>query len=417
MTAGAGIDTAVIGGGLVGASIVLRETLLGKNVLLIEPGAIGGGATFGNAAMIAVSEVLPMASWSNIFSTPNMLPRPGRALKIDPLYLPKLLPWLWRFGNAANRRDVDRNSALLSRLCARARDATANLLKQAQASDLLIDRDAVRVFRSRSHLEKSASAWERRARLGVQFSLVGTADLKELLPDLDVDAHVGVMVKNYHSLANPQKAAAALVAAAQERGAKVAAERVAKLEVSGKRASILTASGLVIRAGKVVVSAGAHSRGLALSVGDGIPLETERGYHVQFRKPGISLDRAYAFVDEEVAVAPIESDIRFCSFMEFAGLKKPPVKKRFGEIVAKARLLFPDLNVDSASCWMGHRPSLPDSLPVIGPSRSAENVFFCFGHGHLGVTLAAVSADILCGIMNDGRLNADFEALLPDRFL
>jgi len=409
-------DTIVIGGGMVGASVFFRETLNGNKVLLIESEQIGGGATYGNAAMLAVSEIRPFATWNRILSAPNMLFRSDRALKIDPLYLPKLLPWLWELKKNANRSNFTQGSELLSKLCAKASMETLTLFQKAKALDLLISREAVRVYQSKSHLRKDQSEWKKREKLGVEFSFVDTARLKELLPSLNIDEHIGIMVKNYHSLVNPQKAAAALVSAASQCGAHIINDKVAQLLISEEKAAILTESGQVIAADNIVVAAGIYSRKLAEGVGDKVPLESERGYHVQFKNPGIVLDRAYTFLKQEIAVSPIDDDVRVCGFTEFAGLEKPPVKTRFKEIVKKAKRLFPDLNIESSVYWMGYRPSTPDSLPVIGPSQSARNLYYCFGHGHLGITLAAISARILSQIIKADCLDNEWELLFPKRF-
>ena len=317
-------DTIVIGGGIIGAAVLFRESQRNKRILLIEKGNVGGGASYGNATMIAVSEVLPMATGDTILSAPKMLLHPGGSLAIDPLYFPKLIPWFLKFKRASAKSNVEQTAQLLAKLCGRATQDTHDLLSQAKANHLINSREFVRVYDTSEDYDKSLDDWRKRGQLGVKYSFVDGIKLQKMLPFQGTTDKVGVKVEGYHSLDSPQNAAIALVDAATENGAQMLTATVSKLEASAEIATVTTQDGQELTTKQVVIAAGAHSHLLAKCVGDKVPLETERGYHVQFANPGISIDRTFAFTQHGLAVAQVGNELRFSGYVEYAGLKKPP---------------------------------------------------------------------------------------------
>lgn len=178
---------------------------------------------------------------------------------------------------------------------------------------------------------------------------------------------------------------------------------------------IVEGAGLRLHARKVVVAAGAHSRALALSAGDRVPLDTERGYHVEWDMPAPRLTRPSCVTERGFYLCPMSGRLRVAGTVELGGLHLPPSPHRVARLVEGARQVFPDLGPPDRD-WMGFRPSLPDSLPVIGASRGGAEVIHAFGHGHLGVTMAPVTAEIVTSLIAGRPAPLDIAPYRPTRF-
>jgi len=415
MSSAARTKIAVVGAGIIGSSIAFRLVQAGCDVVLIDKDRPGSGASHGNAGMIANSEFIPLASRGTLAALPRQLLDPAGVVKLDAAYLARLLPWGLRFVGAARRARFQRAIEILAPFCLAAPEDTAELLEEAGASKYLIQNDFVRLFKSEQHFADNRDAWEVRRKMGLEYRFLKKEEIRGLFPDLGSGHSFGLAVKGYHHLSNPGEVVRAIATAAESRGAKIVRGDVRHLQPTADGVDIFLADGKT-SAQKVVVAAGAFSHRLAARIGDNIPLETERGYHVQFLNSALTLDRCLAVTDLGLAITPIDDHIRVTSFVEFAGLEKPPIPGRFQTIIEKALRVFPSLDQTNVSLWMGHRPSLPDGLPVIGPSSKASRIFYCFGHGHVGMTLAAGTTRMLAEMLAGGVDPASTNPFSPDRF-
>ncbi|MCE8547904.1 FAD-binding oxidoreductase [Ruegeria pomeroyi] len=412
----ADFDFAVIGAGIVGASVAWRLTAGGHRILLLDGSLPGSGASYGNAGMIAAAEFLPMATFATLRSLPRIAMHADGAMKIVPRYLPRLLPWGLRFLAASRPSCFQETVRAMAPLCLAASMDTKALLAEIGAAEMLVRNDFLRLFPDEAAFDAVSGAWERRRSEGLDFTRHDRQAIESLVPDLASGHAVGVSVRNYHHLSDPQAVVRRLVSAAEARGARFHRSPVTGFRTEDRAVQVTTADGAEFSAGKIVIAAGAWSNRLAAMVGDRFPLETQRGYHLQFSNPGIALDRTLAFSDLGIAVLPMAEHIRVTSYVEFAGLHHPPVERRFEVIARKARKVFPKLDPASATRWMGHRPALPDDRPVVGQSHRNRSVYYCFGHGHVGVTLAAGTSRLLAGMIEGTVPDGPENPFRPDRF-
>lgn len=410
-------DVAVIGAGIVGAAIAFRLSNEGQKVLVLDRSAPGLGCSFGNAGMIAISEFVPLSSRETLLKAPAMLLQKNGPLSIDPLYLRHFLPWALRFTMATRKSQFKAGIACLSQLCADANSDTQKLLSDAGISEHYIANDCVRVFRTEADYLKVLKSWDLRRQHGMKNTFLDRPELEKLFPALSPGQNFGAMIEGYHLLRDPLDVTQGLIAAANQNGSTFLLGDVKDVTSLSKTCvRVETADGAEYTARNVVISAGAWSHFLTSKLGDKIPLETERGYHVEFKNPGLSFDRSIVSMEHSLAVSPMTNGLRCSSFVEFAGLKKPPNESRYDTIIKRAKAFFPTLNIKEYSVWMGHRPSLPDSLPVISASRHYPNIYYCFGHGHTGVTLAATSARLVSNMIDKTLDSKLIDKLSADRF-
>ena len=403
----AGRRVGVIGAGIVGvvaASSLQRE---GHSVFLIDRTEPGRGASFGNAGCFSGSSVVPLALPGMIRSLPRWLCDPEGPLAVRWAYLPAITPWLIRFARSAKREKVRAAARALRPLLGPCLEALQPLAAAAGAEDLVHRRGHLYAYRSPEALAGDRLAWELRRESGVECLELPSEELRQLEPALSREYRCGVLVRENGHTSDPFGLVTRLFSAFRKGGGTFVCARATGFRLAGNRlAAILTDTG-ELAAEAAVIAAGAYSRPLALALGERIPLETERGYHLMIRDPEAAPRLPVAEAEGKFVATPMEGGLRFAGTVELAGLKAPPDWRRAQILLAAGRRMLPGLAKDHPqerlSVWMGHRPSLPDSLPVIGPARATPDVIYAFGHGHVGITAAPMT----------GRIVADLVAARP----
>ncbi len=397
----------VIGGGIIGvctASWLLRD---GHDVTIIEPSGIASGASFGNAGCLNYSSVVPMSLPGNLWKVPNWLTDPLGPLAIRWRYLPKLAPWLFAFLRAGTLDKAQRQAAALTPLLAGSFESYTPLVRNAGA-DVLVRREGhLVVYPTIEDFEGDSLAWKLRRDNGVKYELLKKDALWEFEPSLSRDRQLGVYIRDNGHTTNPGAFTLALADAFRRDGGHIVEARAIGFDRSaGEPRSVKTNTG-AIECDVAIVTAGARSLAFAAECGDHIPLDTERGYHVVIRNPesrprATIMDYAGKFV-----ATSMDMGLRLAGTVEFAGLEAAPNWQRARMLLTLGRRLFPVLKEnypeEELSLWMGFRPSLPDSMPVIGASTQSKNVIYAFGHGHIGMAAGA----------NTGRAVADLVAGRP----
>jgi glycine/D-amino acid oxidase-like deaminating enzyme len=292
--------------------------------------------------------------------------------------------------------------------------AYAPLIELAGAHSLLRREGTLHVFRNKRQFE--AAAWERELRrgLGVRQTLLSRQDLQSLEPALPPDYAYGILYPDAAHLTDPLMLMRQLACAFLKKGGRMLRTEITKLRHTDPHV-FLSGRGVELRARTAVVALGAWSASLARQVGDRIPLETERGYHIEFPTSAPLLTRPVCPLELGFYLTPMTGRLRAAGTVELSNIKRPANPRRLRLIEQSTRRLFPGL-APAQSTWLGFRPSLPDSLPVIGRSPRARNVIYAFGHGHLGVTLAAETAQIVSDLIISNRDTPDPAALSPARF-
>lgn len=408
------VEIAVVGAGVIGLATALRLAVEGREVQLIDPNEPGSGASFGNAGTLAEYACVPVGTPAVLRALPKLLLDPDSPFSMRWLALFQLAPWLARFARQSLPVATRANAAALAGLLADALPAWEELATEANAADLLRRNGCLYIYRRKTDFIASAPGRALRAAFGVNQQILKPGEVVALEPGLPPVEGGGLYFPDSMNLTDPSLVMRRLFDAATARGVTMRRAKVAGLQADSKGVR-LSGPDLGIVSKKAVIAAGAFSRPLAAQAGDRIPLETERGYHLEFAGETPLLQRPVCPVDLGFYMTPMAGRLRVAGTVELGGLAAPPSSHRLALLGRGVRRFFPTLTNPSAE-WLGFRPSLPDSRPVIGPSRGSPAVIYAFGHGHLGLTLAPVTArmiaDLIAGRGDSGRL-APFAA---DRF-
>ncbi len=405
---------AVIGAGIIGLATALRLADEGYDVLSIDAETQAISASAGNAGTVAAYNCVPIASPSVLRSLPHLLLSADSPFSMRWAALPSLAPWLIRFLRESLPHRARANASALAGLLRESLATWRELAEVAGAADLLRADGSLYVFPDQAAFV--ASAWERaqRAAGDVRQIIVSPADIAELEPRLVRARGPGVFFPDAAHLSDPATILGRLRLAAAARGARSIVARIDTLRFGAGNIR-LDGHAVTIDADQAVIAAGAWSRPLARQAGDRIPLDTERGYHVEYGIDTSPLSRPVCAVPFGVYLTPMAGRLRAAGTVELGGLRRGPDPRRLAFLDRAARTLIADLPERQAQ-WLGFRPSLPDSLPVIGRAREDARVVYAFGHGHLGLTLAAVTARHVADLLREqGGLEA-VRHFSPQRF-
>ena len=408
---------AVVGAGIIGASVAFELQRRGRPVILVDRAGPGRGASYGNMASIAVSEFLPASRpgiWAQI---PGWLADPEGPVHFRPAYLPRLAPWLLRFLAAGRSARVRALEAAGAALCARVHDDLLPLLRAAGLSDMLSASGCLCLYASEAERRADRAHLDGIRRFGFAHETLDAAALRALEPAISPRIAGAVLLPENRSISDPYRLVVALAERVQALGGRLESGEVVGFERAGRGiAALRLADGRRLAAGTAVICAGAHTGRLSRLLGEPIPLETERGYHTHIMAPGIALRHSLIWPARAFMVTPTAGGIRVGGTVEMAGLDAAPDYRRARVLVRRARDALPGLQAGDATEWMGHRPALPDTVPIIGPSAKAAGVYYATGHGHLGLTYAATTARLIADLVTGRPAAIDLRPYRVDRF-
>lgn len=418
--AGSGKRVAVVGAGMVGIAAASWLQRDGHDVTVIDPGNPGEGTSFGNAGCFNGSSVVPMSMPGTVRNVPRWLMDPMGPLSIRWTYLPMLAPWLIRFIQAGTPEKVRAQARALRTILGPSLAALAPLVKEAGAEDLVHKLGHLFVYRSEESFKKEALAWELRRTNGVEIDHFNADELRQLDPNLSRDYVKGVLVRENAHTSNPLRLVQTLAAAFERNGGRLLRRKATGFELDGTRLRGVRTDDGIVPSDAAVIAAGIWSKPLAAVLGDKVPLETERGYHLMIRDPEAMPRIPTADAEGKFVATPMELGIRFAGTVELAGLAAPPDWRRARILLEHGRRMLPALREsypeDRLSVWMGHRPSTPDSLPVLGPSRRSPDVTYAFGHGHVGMAGAPMTGKIVAELVAGKPPSVDVAPFRADRF-
>jgi glycine/D-amino acid oxidase-like deaminating enzyme len=410
----------VVGAGMVGVTAASFLQRAGHDVFLVEPGNPGEGTSFGNAGCLNKSSVVPMSMPGTIRNVPRWLSDPLGPLVIRWSYLPTLAPWLIRFVRAGTPERVKAQARALRGLLELSVPTLMPLVKAAGADDLVQVVGHLFVYRSEQQWRKESAAWALRRDNGIVWDEFSADELRQLDPNLSRDYVKGVLVRDNGHTTNPHRLVNSLAEAFCRQGGRIERKRATGFELDGMRLTGIRTENGTLAADAAVVAAGVWSKSLASGLGDAIPLETERGYHLIIRDPEVMPRIPIADAEGKFVATPMETGLRFAGTVELAGLAAPPNWERARVLLKHAHRLFPALKESYAeerlSMWMGHRPSTPDSLPVIGRSRRSPDVVYAFGHGHVGMAASPMTGKVVAEIVSNQTTSIDIAPFSPARF-
>jgi len=410
----------VIGAGAVGSATAVECLRAGLRVTVVEPGEPGGtqATSYGNAGWLSSHSVIPPAlpgAWRKV---PGWLADPLGPLAVRWRYLPQALPWLLRYlASGWTEARVQRTADALRTLLGDAPALHQRLAAEAGVPQLIEQRGLLQVYRSREELAGDALGWRVRARVGVRWEEWDAAELRRREPDLDPRYKLGIFVAEAGHCRNPGAYVAALAQHALDAGAVRVAARATGFSIEGGRLrAVLTEAGEIACDG-AAICAGARSGPLAVAAGSPVPLETERGYHVVVPTAKVGPRTPTMAADGKLIVHWMDGGLRAAGQVEIGGLRAAPDWHRAQILLRHLQSMFPTLPPEAeAQQWLGHRPSMPDGLPCIGPAGASTDVVLAFGHGHVGLGGSArtgrLVAQLLAGVAPETAL-APFD---PARF-
>ena len=406
----------VIGAGLVGVCCALHLQREGFKVRLAEKGEPGKGASFGNAGSFGTASCVPFSMPGILKKVPKMLLDPQSPLKLRWSHVPKALPWFLASIANSRRERVEEIAAARNSLLLHVHDGYAPLIEDAGAEQWVKDDGLLMTFESEEAFDGAAYALDIRRRHGVHMDILDGNEARQIEPALAKSVVRAVSLPDVHRTIDPFRLCSALAANFVRRGGEIVNAEARGFEIGADGPSkVLTDKGpLDVEA--VVIAAGVWSRPLAAGLGTKVPLEAERGYHVMFAGQDFGLRRALVSADRNVSLAHMHEGIRATGVAEFAA-PDAPADMRIADMIARhAKELVPRLKGEPASKWMGPRPSHPDSKPVIGRSPRHKNVFFAFGHDHLGLTMAGITGKLIAELATGRPTTVDLAPFRPDRF-
>ncbi|WP_099825077.1 NAD(P)/FAD-dependent oxidoreductase [Oceaniglobus indicus] len=403
-------DVIVVGAGVVGLSIALSAQARGLSVRVIDRAGPAAGASAGNAGAFAFSDVLPLASPGIMRQAPKWLLDPLGPLSVPVGYAPRIAPWMWRFWRASRPAQVRVSTVAQVAIMRLAAQTLEPFLDRSGLSNMLRREGQLQVYEGAREFQASLPGWRARAEAGVEFRHLQGDEIADYQPGLSPRFTHAAFTPHWFTIDDPKDYTVALADLVRANGG----------EITIAEAQALTPDGIATSAGdmtgRVVLAAGAHSHRLTRTGGVRIPLETERGYNTTLPDNGFDLRCQVTFGGHGFVVSRLRSGLRVGGAVELGGLERAPNYARADAMLNKAAQFLPGLDITGGTQWMGFRPSLPDSLPAIGPLPGRADVFCAFGHGHLGLTQSTATADIVADLLTGQTPKIDITPFSPARF-
>lgn len=390
-------EIAIIGGGVIGLATATRLAAEGREVTLVEPNKPGSGASYGNAGTVADYAVIPVGTPAVLRNLPSLLFKRDSPLSIRRSALPALMPWLLRFAWQSLPQNAEKNAAAIAALLIDSLSGWRELASQIGADDLLKQNGCLYLYSSKQAFAAASADIGWRAKYGIGQQFLTADEVAAIEPKLPPFEGGGVLFPNAVNLTDPGAMMERLAKAAATAGVRFITARAERIERDERQVHV-TGAALDLMAKTVVIAAGAHSKMLAAQAGDHVALDTERGYHVEFDMQAPLLSRPVCPTARGFYLVPMANRLRVAGTVELGGLNAPPSPRRIELLERGARAIFPTLGKADRT-WLGFRPSVPDSVPVIRSSRGGSNIILAFGHGHLGLTLAPVTARMVSAII------------------
>ncbi|MFY0616118.1 NAD(P)/FAD-dependent oxidoreductase [Shimia sp.] len=405
----------VIGAGINGAASALWLRRAGCEVTLIDRAAPGMAASFGNACLLASCAMVPNATPGLARKAPGYLLDPNFPLFLKWAHLPRLAPWFMRFLGASNDTDARRISRALTSLIGDSVEQHKSLAAGTAAEKWITDTDYLFAYNNRAAFDAESYGWDLRAEAGFVPELIEGPAVQDMEPILSPDIGFLAVTKDHGYILNPASYVQALVDTFTGMGGTFVQAEVRDFDLSGGEVRAVRTDQGQFDCDAAVLSSGIWSKPLMRKLGISVPLEAERGYHVTFKGPSIKPNNPIMISSAKFVATPMDQGLRCAGIVEFANLSEKKSKAPLKLLRRKVAEVFPNLTAESDSEWLGFRPSLPDSLPMIGEIGSS-GVFAAFGHQHVGLTGGAKTGRLVADLITGNTPNIDLEPHNPLRF-
>lgn len=407
---------AVIGAGIVGVSTAIWLQRAGHQVVLIDREGPAAGTSHGNAGLLASCAVVPVTGPGLIRKAPGMVLSPRQPVFLKWRYLPRLAPWLVRFLSHANAADTTRIAAGLTPIIGDSLADHQALAAGTGAERFIVPCDYLFLYDRRKDYAAEAFGWDLRRQNGFQWQEWGRDQITAFDPALSPDLPFAARLADHGRITDPGAYVQALADHVVQAGGEVVTGTVERIEAQAGQVTGLRVDGAVMPAEQVVVASGIWSGPLARQLGLRLPLESERGYHLELWEPSV-MPRAPVMISSgKCVLTPMEGRLRIAGTVELGGLSAPPRRAVFDLLRQAAVRALPGLRWSHEVEWMGHRPTLSDSLPVIGAAPGIKGAYLGFGHQHIGLTGGPKTGRLLAQMISGQRPNLDMAPYAPTRF-
>ena len=371
-------------------------------------------ASYGNAGHFSPYAVLQFNRPDILYDVPKMLLSSDGPLSLKWNYIPKMTNWFLHYLKNFGTKSMLHTAKYMHQILNLSNDAYEEIFKEIDTKNL-VDKKGIIYIWTNKNLKSRKLEIKVRNDLGIEQKLLTQKQILELEPNLNPVFDAGVIYESAMHARDPHGILKNIFKLYLQKGGKFIQDNVQELKQNESNRTIIRSSSETYQFEKIVVASGAHSKFLTDQLGENIPLDTERGYHVHFKKMDHLISRPVIFLDKGFGMTPMNQGLRAVGTVELGGLNNPPSEKRIEYIIKSAKELLPQLGKHEDE-WLGFRPTLPDFLPVIGPSLKNKNIIYAFGHHHLGWTLGAVTGKIVSGIVAGEKTNLDLSPYSSKRF-
>lgn len=406
----------VIGAGIVGVSTALWLKRDGFDVVLIDREGPAAGTSYGNGGVLASAASVPVTGPGLIKKIPRMLLDPRQPLFLKWGYLPKLAPWLVKYLSHANAEDTRRIARAVAGVVGDSVQEHLQLADGTKAARWIVPSDYLYLYKTRADFEAEAFSWKLRQDHGITWQELSGADVSGFEPSLAPDLGFAIKMPDHGRITDPGQYVKDLCSHFQSIGGRYLHAEVEEIARENGAVSGVRAGGALIDCADCVLATGVWSGPLARSLGIDVPLESERGYHIELWDSSVRLKTPMMFAAGKFVATPMEGRLRLAGIVEFGGLTAPPSRPPFDLLLRSAKAAFPDITYARAEEWMGHRPAPSDSIPVIGEAPGLKGAWMGFGHHHIGLTAGPKTGRLLAQMIAGKKPNLDVTPYSPARF-
>ena len=398
-----------------GISSGLNLIKRGYDVTIVEKELNGESASFGNASWLSGPSITPVLTPGSIYKIPKML-----FSKDGPLFLSfpgviKILPWLFKYLTYSTKSKTEYITKHIAPLLANSVEEHKKIAKGTNAMKWIKDSPYLYLYKHKEDFVRDSFVWNIRKKYGFNLIEVQSEELRHLVPGLSKEYKYAIKIENQGYITNSKNYLKDLLEGFIKLGGKVIEDNVVDITSNEKEIKVKTLEKEILSDG-VVIAAGVFSEALSKKFGANVPLQSERGYHLELNETNIKLEYPLFNGYLKLAIAPRPNGIRFAGLVEFGSLKSKPNKKAYDLLMRNAKSMFPEITFKNKTEWTGHRPATVDSLPLIGQSSMDEKVFFAYGHHHMGLSAGPKTGEIISKLISRDNDQSDISAYNPSRF-
>jgi len=408
-------DLIVVGAGMVGMSTALWAQKEGLNTLLCDAKQPGSGTTCGSACTIATYACIPVNNPSVIKSLPYLLTSKDSPLSFNIAHGLKNPRWMFSFLNNCRSSRVKHISQALGQFLIHTDAGLDPLIEEAGAEDLMVNNDCLYVWSTKAGYESALESTRMRVSQGVNLDELSPEDIRQLEPNLQHTFHKGLLFKGARHVSSPQELVNRMLKRYLELGGTYLPNNVIRSKADDTGVTAYLDDNNEIRGGKLALTAGARSRQIKNTGAEQLPLGVERGYHILYKNHGDLLSRPVGWAEAGFYATPMREGLRIAGTVEVNAIDAKFNHKSTDFLQRKSHEMFGDLGLPDSN-WLGHRPTMPDSLPVIGHAKNSEKIIYAFGHHHIGLTLGGITGKVVTDLVKEGQSSIDINHFSPKRF-